>query len=144
MLTGISDSDVPATSVTMILDAPNRVSVHELDTSVTSTAVLVEAGDRVVTEKSGTVIVLKLTDSVDDRQLVAKVEHDVLNAGEGEIVTSDGVEAVVWAVVSPTDCAAELSNVHDELDRAEVGSMSAVEAYDVLSSGESMSVAEIG
>jgi regulator of RNase E activity RraA len=67
MLTGIPDSDVPATLVTMIPDAPDRMSVHELDTSVASTAVLVEAGDRVVTEKSGTVMVLKLTDSMEDR-----------------------------------------------------------------------------
>jgi regulator of RNase E activity RraA len=67
MFTGISDSDVPAMLVTMIPDAADRVSVHELDTSVASTAVLVEVGDRVVTEKSGTVIVLKLTESMDDR-----------------------------------------------------------------------------
>jgi hypothetical protein len=47
-------------------------------------------------------------------------------------------------VVAPADCVAELSNVHDELGRAEVSSMSEVEAYDVLSSGESMSVVEMG
>jgi hypothetical protein len=68
----------------------------------------------------------------------------VLNAGEGQIVTSDVVEAVVRAVVAPTDCVAELPNVHDELDRAETGSMSAVEVNGVLSSGESVSLAEMG
>jgi hypothetical protein len=49
-------------------------------------------------------------------------------------------------VVAPTDCTAELSDVHDddEPGRAEVCSRSAVELHVVLSSGESMSVVEIG
>ena len=67
MSTGISDSEGPETLVTMIPDAPERVSVHELDPSVASIAVLVGAGDSVITEKSGAVVVLALTGSADDR-----------------------------------------------------------------------------
>jgi regulator of RNase E activity RraA len=67
MFTGIPDSDMPGTLVTMIPDAPDKVSVHELDMPVAFIAVRVGAGDRVVMEKSGTVIVLKLANSMDDR-----------------------------------------------------------------------------
>jgi hypothetical protein len=53
--------------VMMGMDAPESVSVHELDSPVPLSMLLVGAGDSVVTENSGAVLVLSTTDPLDER-----------------------------------------------------------------------------
>jgi hypothetical protein len=48
-------------------DAPDSVSVHELDSPVPLTMLLVGAGDSVVTENSGAVLVLSATGPFKER-----------------------------------------------------------------------------
>jgi hypothetical protein len=117
------------------------VSVHDVEPL---RLMLGGTGDGVVTENSDAVVVLKVTEPIDDRQLIEDVENGLLGDGEGQIVSSDGEKLASGAVVASTDCIIDQSSDVHEVVATEVGSKPVASLHGVPVASETRLVVESG
>ncbi len=82
------------------IPALEPVSAHELDLLATT---LAGTGATVVTENSGAIVVLKATEPPEVEQLA----DGMMEAGNGQIVTSDSEGLLGWIIVAPTESTVE-------------------------------------
>ncbi len=106
------------------IPAVEPVSAHELDPLVTT---LAGTGTSVVTENSGATVVLKATGPPEVEQLA----DGMMEAGNGQMVTSDGEGLLGWIMVASTDSTVEPCSDVIKLTGVEVGSKSVVAVHGV-------------
>ncbi len=120
------------------IPAPEPVSAHELDLLAMT---LAGTGASVVTENSGAMVVLKAAEPTSE---VEQLADGMMEAGNGQMVTSDGEGLLGWTIVAATDSTVEPSSDVNGMAGAEVDSKSVVAVHGVPVEGGIKFVVDTG